>query len=213
MDAPFRTSVRFLTVAALLSLTAAALADGPNSQRADGASSQSSGDGEPKLPCPECIPDPGIPIDSPELRPVHPLCGVKEGLDCCAEHFCGAGLRCVTERHPVQEGTKVVSEVEHVCRKAAPPRTQDAYSSAFDVGGGLFGEREERVIGGACPTGTKRTRCSAKSSGSGQCFAVDGPSGPGWVSDSDDDCRCKVHVGVPAFQSVSCQVDVLATHR
>jgi hypothetical protein len=156
---------------------------------------------EVKLECPLCIPSIDLPTDEKEVIP-RPTCGMRDGWLCCNERNCRTGLRCI--------GEKIGDQTEKICRKtkAGPYRSLPrlAASERLSLSGGIFGSKDDRIIGGPCPKGTKRERNScqaavAKGSG-GQCYF------DGWVSESETDCRCKVHLGVPAFQGLDCDAKI-----
>ena len=197
-------TVTVCIVGASLFLSVAAMGAG-SSQPSTGST-----DDTPRLPCPTCIPAPEFPEDVPVPGAPKPRCGTHDGWQCCQDS-CAGGMRCVREerRVPTSEGGVRTVAVK-VCRLPPPPRIREAHSEHIELGGGVFGVREERTIGGACPDGTTRTSCAAEAEGGGQCYAVDSQFGNGWVSDSPTDCRCHVHLGVPAFQTLTCSVHVNA---
>ncbi len=77
------------------------------------------------------------------------------------------------------------------------------YATILEVGGGIAGLREDRTVGGACHPGKVRDRCVVTHvDGGGHCELL------GWASASEADCRCSVHLGLPAFQGMKCRVVV-----
>jgi len=157
-------------------------------------------DDPPVLKDPKGIPNVELPEGGPnDHRHGRPDCGVREGMFCCDEKNCGGGLRCVREGHG--------SPVAFVCRRATRPPPVEVFSGSSGLAGGLFGGKEDRSFGGACPAGTTRRQCEAHATGSGgHCE----PLGDGWSSPSPTDCRCAVHLGVPALQGLDCMVRITA---
>jgi hypothetical protein len=181
----------------------------PSSQPSSGPT-----DLPPKLPCPQCVPTvDGWPSDGENDHPQKPTCGMQPGWLCCNDKTCRAGLYCSTDRviTPHAHGTSSISMVRtcKVIKQAqplSPLRPKEVSQKVFQLSGGIFGAKTDDILGDqVCPNQMRRTQCNVSNvQGVGNCYAN------GWMSNSAADCRCKVHLGAAALQSVSCTVSVVA---
>jgi hypothetical protein len=141
---------------------------------------------------------------------------IPGGIDeVCVDSFCepcsdGTFCHGTTSGHRGTAAELALAVRQHSRFDAALRKlTTEAYSGSFQLNGGITGARADKEIGGACPGGTKRESCKAQllQDSGGQCFFTR------WVSDSETDCRCKVHLGVPAFQGLNCEVKIKVVPR
>src|SRR6185295_16982679 len=93
-----------------------------------------------------------------------------------------------------------------VCTRAKEIELGDAFSNVhFDEAGGFFGNAFDRLIGGACTQGWQRHDIVKNQNGSGVCDAS-------FRTDDANDCTVLVHIGVPAFNGLRCDV-LIRQHR
>jgi hypothetical protein len=94
-----------------------------------------------------------------------------------------------------------------VCSPAKKTESRVVYSKPYDEAGGLFGQSINDLFAGACSAGWSQGQVERPVfGGGGTCDAR-------FASTDPNDCRVLVHIGIPAFQGVKCQIDARETRE